>query len=72
MGMFDGTVYYCWSCDAHRRVKPRGDQSAVCPRCKAELSPSDRLAGAALSAGRQGLTLVPIQQPISPFPSRLP
>jgi hypothetical protein len=26
-------VYYCWSCDAHRRVAPDARGSAACPRC---------------------------------------
>ena len=41
--MFDGNVYYCWFCDAHRRGIPGVAGAQVCPRCQKDLSESARL-----------------------------
>jgi len=41
--MFDGNVYYCWFCDAHRRGIPGVAGTKVCPRCQKDLSESARL-----------------------------
>lgn len=38
--MFDVTVYYCWSCDAHRRVAETPGRKPACPRCGKHL-PAD-------------------------------
>jgi hypothetical protein len=31
--MNDGKLYYCWSCDAHRRPVPPALGETKCPRC---------------------------------------
>jgi hypothetical protein len=41
--MFDGTVYYCWSCDAHRKAVSAPDRQAACPRCGQPLTEDSRL-----------------------------
>jgi uncharacterized paraquat-inducible protein A len=41
--MFNVNVYYCWSCDAHRRVAETAGQSAACPRCGQHLPEDARL-----------------------------
>jgi uncharacterized paraquat-inducible protein A len=41
--MLDGTVYYCWSCDAHRKAIPGPNQQAACPRCGQPLTEDSRL-----------------------------
>ena len=41
--MFDATVYYCWSCDAHRRVPETQGNAAHCPRCGQHLPEDARL-----------------------------
>jgi hypothetical protein len=41
--MLDGTVYYCWSCDAHRKATTGPDQQAACPRCGQPLTEDSRL-----------------------------
>jgi len=41
--MPDATVYYCWVCDAHRRVLAGPDGTAQCPRCEHELTSDSRL-----------------------------
>jgi hypothetical protein len=41
--MFDASVYYCWSCDAHRRATPATDGKVRCPRCQRELPADSRL-----------------------------
>jgi hypothetical protein len=41
--MFDGNVYYCWFCDAHRRGTPGVAGTKVCPRCQKDLSENSRL-----------------------------
>ena len=43
--MFDGNVYYCWFCDAHRRGVPGVAGMHYCPRCAKELDESERLTG---------------------------
>ena len=42
--MFDVSVYYCWSCDAHRKAVPASTGEAKCPRCGELLSRDARLA----------------------------
>jgi hypothetical protein len=41
--MFDASVYYCWSCDAHRKVAVAADGKVRCPRCLRELTADSRL-----------------------------
>ena len=41
--MIAGSVYYCWSCDAHRRTDESSSGRAVCPRCGQELASDARL-----------------------------
>jgi hypothetical protein len=41
------TVYYCWSCDAHRRLKPSADGTGNCPRCRQTLAADCLLGGRA-------------------------
>ena len=41
--MFDGNVYYCWFCDAHRRGIPGVAGTKICPRCNKDLSESSRI-----------------------------
>jgi hypothetical protein len=41
--MFDGTVYYCWSCDAHRKAELGPEEQAICPRCGQPLAEDSRL-----------------------------
>ena len=41
--MFDGNVYYCWFCDAHRRGIPGVAGTKICPRCNKDLSETARL-----------------------------
>jgi hypothetical protein len=41
--MFDGNVYYCWFCDAHRRGIPGVAGTQACPRCNKDLGESARL-----------------------------
>ncbi len=36
--MNDGKLYYCWSCDAHRRIVPPTAGETKCPRCGESLS----------------------------------
>ena len=43
--MFDGSVYYCWSCDAHCRAVENPTTGACCPRCREHLSEDSRLDG---------------------------
>ena len=52
--MFDANVYYCWSCDAHRRVDARNDGTALCPRCHHELTPDARLPIRGVSFSKEG------------------
>ena len=47
--MFDGNVYYCWFCDAHRRGIPGVSGTKVCPRCQKDLSEGAKLTRVALS-----------------------
>ena len=42
--MFDVSVYYCWSCDAHRKAVLAATGQAQCPRCGERLSDEERLA----------------------------
>lgn len=37
--MSDGNVYYCWSCDAHRRTITSASQRLICTHCSEELTP---------------------------------
>lgn len=46
--MFDGSVYYCWSCDGHCRAIQTPAAGPCCPRCREELSEDSRLEGHAL------------------------
>jgi hypothetical protein len=46
------TVYYCWSCDAHRRLVPAADGSGNCPSCQNTLTLDCRLAGSAAAGER--------------------
>ena len=32
--MFAASVYYCWSCDAHRRIDAAHDSKVRCPDCQ--------------------------------------
>jgi DNA-directed RNA polymerase subunit RPC12/RpoP len=41
--MIAASVYYCWSCDAHRRTDESSSGRAVCPRCGRELASDARL-----------------------------
>jgi hypothetical protein len=41
--MFDASVYYCWSCDAHRKTAAAADGKVHCPRCQRELTADARL-----------------------------
>jgi uncharacterized paraquat-inducible protein A len=41
--MIDATVYYCWSCDAHRKAVLSTGGQAVCPRCGQPLTEDSRL-----------------------------
>jgi hypothetical protein len=41
--MLDGSVYYCWSCDAHRKVAAEADRRLACPRCGKPLTEDSRL-----------------------------
>ena len=41
--MFEGDVYYCWSCDAHCRAVTTKNSAATCPRCRELLSADCRL-----------------------------
>lgn len=41
--MIEVSVYYCWSCDAHRRAEADQDGKAHCPRCDRELTVDSRL-----------------------------
>ena len=41
--MIDVSVYYCWSCDAHRRAMLAAGGEAHCPRCGERLTGDDRL-----------------------------
>ena len=43
ISMLDGTVYYCWSCDAHRKAVPGADSRPACPRCGQPLTEDSRL-----------------------------
>jgi hypothetical protein len=36
--MLDITVYYCWSCDAHRKAASGADGKVRCPGCQRELT----------------------------------
>lgn len=42
--MSDGSVYYCWSCDAHRKALLGADQAPSCPSCSQVLTEDSRLA----------------------------
>jgi len=42
--MLDVSVYYCWTCDAHRKAVLAGSGHAQCPRCGERLADEDRLA----------------------------
>lgn len=48
--MFDGNVYYCWFCDAHRRGIPGAAGTQICPRCDKDLSENSRLARLSVAA----------------------
>jgi hypothetical protein len=41
--MFDATVYYCWACDAHRRIAASPAGKIHCPRCQRELTADSQL-----------------------------
>jgi len=41
--MFAASVYYCWSCDAHRRIDAAHDSKVRCPDCQRELTADSRL-----------------------------
>jgi len=41
--MLDASVYYCWSCDAHRRAAASTDGKVRCPGCQRELTADSRL-----------------------------
>ena len=41
--MLTQCVYYCWSCDAHRRLEPAPDGTGHCPRCDETLAMDCRL-----------------------------
>lgn len=41
--MFEGDVYYCWSCDAHCRAVPSANSAVTCPRCREHLGDDCRL-----------------------------
>jgi uncharacterized paraquat-inducible protein A len=51
--MNSANVYYCWSCDAHRRAVATSDRTAECPRCGQRLTDDSRLPvhGASITAG---------------------
>jgi predicted amidophosphoribosyltransferase len=64
--MFDANVYYCWGCDAHRRVIPRADGQALCPDCGRELPPDSQLRlctipGESIGAGPVKVWAAPIR-----------
>jgi hypothetical protein len=61
--MLDVNVYYCWSCDAHRRIAPLGGREAVCPRCGQMLPEDSRLPIRLVTTSTQ-------PQMISPAPIR--
>ena len=42
----NGTVYYCWSCDAHRLAFMSPQKKACCPRCGTNLTEDMRIASA--------------------------
>lgn len=41
--MFDASVHYCWSCDAHRKAVFGNDGKVRCPGCQRELTADSRL-----------------------------
>jgi hypothetical protein len=47
--MLDGIVYYCWSCDAHRKADLSADRQAKCPRCGQPLTEDSRLSRGVVS-----------------------
>ncbi|MFO0883571.1 MAG: hypothetical protein U0894_05185 [Pirellulales bacterium] len=47
-------VYYCWSCDAHRRATTNAQGGTCCPKCGQALSDDCRVAS---SRGIGGLLL---------------
>jgi hypothetical protein len=62
--MFDVSVYYCWSCDAHRKAELAGSEQAQCPCCGEPLADEDRLASPTRSL------LLPVA-PLSPLRDQL-
>ena len=41
--MSDGSIFYCWSCDAHRRAATNAGQAACCPQCGATFTEDCRI-----------------------------
>ncbi len=49
------TVYYCWSCDAHRTVLVITGSKTACSCCGAELGEESRLSAASRTVGLAGV-----------------
>ncbi len=60
VAMFDATVYYCWACDAHRRIAASIDGKVHCPRCERELTADSRLPirGASVQSSEAALKII--------------
>jgi hypothetical protein len=65
--MFDGNVYYCWSCDAHRRAVANAEHAACCPACGIALTEESRLTTRAQPAQIASFIL---SLPAAPRPAR--
>jgi hypothetical protein len=68
VAMFDATVYYCWACDAHRRIAAGADGKVHCPGCQRELTADSRLPirGAALATSNDAALKIVWPAPIRP------
>jgi uncharacterized paraquat-inducible protein A len=65
--MLDVNVYYCWACDAHRRVDIRNDGTAQCPRCGHELTPDAKLPFRGISSSKaEGAVKIVWPAPVRP------
>jgi predicted RNA-binding Zn-ribbon protein involved in translation (DUF1610 family) len=67
--MKEQTVYYCWSCDAHRVGMPSNTAAVCCPRCGNELPAEARIEKTADSAARSVSRLHPVLTPLFALPN---
>ena len=67
--MFDANIYYCWACDAHRKVQAPADGEVTCPKCDRELSPDSRLRVCTLPG--ESVAAVPVKVWAAPIRPRL-